>query len=222
MRVIDLTHPIHSGMPTYPVAWHPYVEVTQLGRLGIEKRESRRIVMGTHSGTHVDAPSHFVPGGASIDEIPLELLSGPAGMLDLRHCGEKEEVGVEFFRQHLAEKCPARLILRFGWSNRWGALDYYTHNPFLSQEAGQWLIDRGVRMLGMDVPQVDSPDHGRGCDKDSPLHKIMLGQGCYFVENLTNLDQLDQMEFEWVVSPLKIVDGDGGPCRTYAVLRGAA
>lgn len=221
MKTIDLSHPIHNGMPTFPVAWHPYVEVTQLGRHGIEQRETRRIVLGTHTGTHVDAPSHFIPGGGTIDNIPLELLCGPAVLLDMGDYEEKQAFDTDFFVKHLEDGALPRLVLRFNWSRHWGTLKYFTHNPFITENAAQWLIDRGVRMLGMDVPQVDSPDHGRGCNKDSPNHKIMLGQGCYFVENLVNLEKISGKTFEWIVAPLRLQGGDGAPCRSVAIERQA-
>ena len=82
-RIIDLTFPIHEGMTTFPAPWHPFVEITQLGRHGLEGRETRKIVIGSHTGTHCDAPRHFIPGGATIDEIPLDVFIGPAVVCDL-------------------------------------------------------------------------------------------------------------------------------------------
>src|SRR5215470_18846099 len=75
-RIVDLSYLLHDGMTTYPVHWSPPFEVTQLGRHGIEGRESRKIVMGTHTGTHVDAPRHFIPNGKTIDELPLDIFMG--------------------------------------------------------------------------------------------------------------------------------------------------
>jgi kynurenine formamidase len=217
-RIIDLSHPIHDGMPTFPVAWHPYVEVTQLGRHGIEARETRKIVLGTHTGTHVDAPLHFIPGGSSVDALPLELLTGPARLVDLAPWTEKQAFDAAFLARALGDEAPVpRLVLRTGFSRFWGTLPYFTRNPFLTADAAQFLIDRGVRLLGMDLPQIDSADHGRGCSPDSPNHRIMLGQGCHFVENLTNLEQLRGPVFEWIVAPLPLRGGDGATCRSLAI-----
>ncbi|MDP6560837.1 MAG: cyclase family protein, partial [Candidatus Binatia bacterium] len=77
-EIIDLTFPIHEGMQTFPVHWHPVVEITQLGRLDVEARETRKMVLGTHTGTHMDAPRHFIEGGKTIDEVTLDILVGPA------------------------------------------------------------------------------------------------------------------------------------------------
>ena len=81
-RIIDLTYPIHEGMTTFPAHWHPVVEITVLGRHGIENRETRKLILGTHTGTHCDAPRHFVPGGKTVDLLPLDIFIGPAFVMD--------------------------------------------------------------------------------------------------------------------------------------------
>src|SRR5689334_1081246 len=93
-RKIDLTFPIHEGMTTFPVHWHPIVEITQLERHGIENRETRKLVLGTHTGTHCDAPLHFVPGGQSVDSFALDTLIGPAFVADLSASRPSQELDV--------------------------------------------------------------------------------------------------------------------------------
>lgn len=78
MKIIDLSLSLHEGMMTFPSHWHPVVEISILGRHGIEGRETRKLVLGTHTGTHTDAPLHFIPNGKGIDEVPLEVLVGEA------------------------------------------------------------------------------------------------------------------------------------------------
>jgi len=216
--IIDLTYPIHQGMTTFPVHWHPFVEVTQLGRIGIEGRESRKLVLGTHSGTHVDAPRHFIPDGETIDRIPLETLVGPAKLIDFSDAAPLAEIQVEDFELQLGDECPERLVMRFDWSTQWGSLKYYTEHPYISEGAANWLKARGVRLLGMDTPQADSPKNGRGSERDSPIHKILLGAGIIKVEYLTNLKLVTSMDFELIVLPLPIRDGDGAPARCIARL----
>ncbi len=220
MRIIDLSYPIHEGMTTFPVQWHPVVEITQLGRFGIENRETRKITLGTHCGTHIDAPRHFIPGGPTVEQIPLGWLVGPARVLDFTPVTQpKQEFGVADFERLLGNDRPERLILRFDWSDHWGTMKYYTDQPYITEEAGHWLVERGVRVLAMDTPQVDSPDNGRTGPKDSPLHKIMLAAGVVFVEYCTNLRQLTLSEVELVVLPLNILGSDGAPARVIAIER---
>lgn len=206
-------------MMTYPVYWHPQVEVTQLARHGIERRETRKLILGTHCGTHFDSPRHFIPDGPTIDNIDPARFVGPARLLHFTPTRPKQAYDVADFEAVLGDERPERLVLRFDWSDHWGDMTFYTDNPFITEEAAQLLIDRGVRLLGMDTPQVDSPDHGFNCGKDSPVHKIMLGQGAVFLECMTNLKQISRPDFELAALPLKVKDGDGAPCRCVAIER---
>ena len=101
-KVVDLTFPIEEGMTTFPVHWHPFVEITQLGRHGIENRETRKIVLGTHTGTHCDAPSHFIPGGETVDSIPPERFIGPALLLDCSDLDDLNSLVVDTYSNELS------------------------------------------------------------------------------------------------------------------------
>jgi arylformamidase len=215
-KIVDLTFPIHEGMTTFPVHWHPVVEITQLGRFGIEGRESRKLLLGTHTGTHIDAPRHFIPGGASIDQLPLDLFIGPAELVDFSHAKPLQEMQVADFERQLGERRPERVVLRFDWSDQWGGPRYYAEQPFISEDAAHWLVARGVRLLAMDTPQADSPLDGRGAKRDSPIHKVLLGAGVIKLEYLTNLRQVTKQQFELIALPLNIRDGDGAPARCIA------
>ncbi len=218
-RIIDLSFPIHEGMTTFPSHWHPMVEISQLGRHGIEDRESRKLVIGTHTGTHVDAPLHFVRGGTTIDKLPLDLMTGPASLVDLLAAG-KEEVGLPALKAALKGKRPARrLLLRWRWSKHWGAMRYYTEAPYLSVEACRWLAASGVRLLGTDTPSIDCHDHGWRTANDAPNHRALLGRGLFLIEYLNNLDKLRKTAFELTVAPLNILGADGAPARVLAVER---
>lgn len=216
-RIIDLTFPIHEGMTTFPTHWHPFVEVSILGRHGLENRETRKIVIGTHTGTHCDAPRHFIPQGQTIDAISLDVLVGPATILDFSSVQKFQELQVKDFQLQLGEKCPERIVMRFDWSDNWGKLEYYSDHPFISEEAAQWLVDHKVKLLAMDTPMPDNPINGRGTKNDSPNHKILLGNNVILVEYLCNLKELTRQQVELVVLPLKIVDGDGAPARCIAI-----
>lgn len=216
-RIIDLSFPIHEGMTTFPSHWHPVVEVTQLGRHGIENRETRKVVLGTHTGTHVDAPSHFIPGGPTIDRIPLDRLMGRAAVVDLTPCADLHEVGLAELKRAVGNGRESILLLRYDWSERWGRGDYYSRYPFLSQEAARWLVGRGTQVLGMDTPSPDNPRHGWQTPLDSPNHKTLLGRGVVLVEYLCHLKKIRSKKADFFALPLKIRDGDGAPARCVAV-----
>ena len=214
---VDLSFPIREGMATFPSRWHPKVEVRRLARHSVEKRESRRVVLGTHTGTHVDAQLHFVAGGRAIDRFPAELMSGPAGLVDLRPAPPKKEFSLAELRAALgAGKVPPRLLVRFGWSRRYGTPGYFPLAPYLSLEACRWLAGRGVRLLGVDTPSVDCHDHGWRSACDAPNHRLLLGRGVFLVEALNRLDRLKSRTVELLVLPLNILGADGSPARCVA------
>jgi len=216
-RIVDLTLPIHEGMQTFPVHWHPHVEITQLGYLERENRETRRLVLGTHTGTHMDAPRHFVEGGASVDEIALDQLIGPATVCDLSAISPRRPVHIDDLTVRIGDDRPARVILRYDWSDHFGKAEYYTDHPYLSEAAAAWLLDRGCRLVAMDTPMPDDPRNGRGSERDSPIHKLLLGNGVVLVEYLTNLRALMRLDVLLIVAPLRIRGGDGSPVRCIAI-----
>lgn len=204
---------------TFPSSWHPVVEITILGRHGIEGRETRKLVLGTHTGTHTDAPLHFIPKGRGIDQVPLEVLVGPALVLNFSPCRPMQEIDVPDLERKIGGKAPTRLILRTDWSEQFGEMPYYTQYPFLSEAAAHWLVEKGVALIAMDTPSPDNPSHSRGTSKDSPNHKVLLGAGVVLVEYLCNLKALTASEVELVVLPLKLTGCDGSPARCIAIER---
>lgn len=215
--LIDLTFTIKEGMTTFPVHWHPMVEITQMGRLHCECRETRKLVIGTHTGTHMDAPRHFIKSGKTIDQLDLELFVGEALLLDFTKFPRFYEISKAEMAKALGKNKPKRLVLRYDWSEQFETPHYYSDHPFLSEEASQHLVDIGVKLVGMDTPMPDNPKNGRGAEKDSPNHKILLGNDVLLVEYLTNLKALGATKkIDFMVFPLKVKRGDGAPVRALA------
>ncbi|MBF0611766.1 MAG: cyclase family protein [Magnetococcales bacterium] len=216
-RMIDLTFPICEGMQTFAAPWHPLVEITQMGRHGIENRETRKLVIGTHTGTHVDAPLHFIRRGSTVDQIPLDVLIGPATVVDLSDSLNGEAITPEKLTERVNNRSWERLLLRFDWDNRWMTNAYYEQHPFLEENTARLLVEKGCRLLAMDTPQADNPLNGRQSQKDSPIHKILLGSGVILVEYLCHLNHLTRSEVTFIAAPLKILGGDGSPARCFAI-----
>ena len=166
-KIIDLTMPLEEGMQTFPVYWHPFFEVTQLGRHGIENRETRKIIIGTHTGTHIDAPRHIIPGGMTVDEIPNEWLVGQATILNLQDIKPRQEVELSIIKSRIDMKNPRILLLNYGWDKYLGTMSYYKDCPYLSKESAEWLVSIGCNVVGMDTPMPDNPEHGFNCPIDS-------------------------------------------------------
>jgi len=219
MKIIDLSLTLHEGMMTFPTHWHPVVEISILGRHGIEGRETRKLVLGTHTGTHTDAPLHFIPHGKGIDEVPLDVLVGEATVVNFAPAQPNQEIGVPAFKEKLGGRIPDRLILRTDWSDFFGQMTYYNNYPFFSQDAARWLVDGGCRLIAMDTPSPDNPAHSRNSGNDSPNHKVLLGAQVVLVEYLCNLRSLSETVVELVVLPLKIKGADGSPARCVAIQR---
>ncbi|MGO6920942.1 cyclase family protein [Rhizobium ruizarguesonis] len=209
---------LREGIMTFPVHWHPVVEITQLGRFEVEGRETRKIILGTHTGTHVDAPRHFVPNGATIENTDLDIYYGPARVLDFTHLPDKTEITREMLVERIGEDFPARILFRYDWERRLDSLKYYTDHPYLSEGASEWLAENGIRLVGFDAPMPDDPRNGRGSDRDSPNHTILLGAGVAILEYLVNLSQIPTKDFILSALPIKIKEGDGAPVRAVAII----
>src|ERR1700733_4345978 len=140
-------------------------------------------------------------------------------MADFTGCRPLHEIDIDDLKQKLGDKVPLRLILRTGWSEYFGNMKFYNEYPFLSENAAQWLVEKGVRLIAMDTPSPDNPAHSRGTPKDSPNHKVLLGAGVVLVEYLANLKALTASEVELIVIPLKLNGCDGSPARCVAIER---
>jgi kynurenine formamidase len=194
------------------------VEISVLGRYGIEGRETRKLVLGSHTGTHVDASSHFVPGAKTIDELPLDHLVGPAQVVSFAPCEPLREIQVNDLETQLGrEEDITRVLLRFDWSERWGRMPFYSESPYLSTQACKWLIDRGVKLVGMDTPSPDNPRNLSGSEVDSPNHKLLLANDVILVEYLSNMKEIRKNRVTLIALPLKVHRGDGAPARVIVI-----
>ena len=187
----------------------------RLGPARSLERDGYRVThlhLGSHSGTHLDAPSHVVEDGATVDALPLHLLVGPAVVVDLRDLGPREPVGWERLVAHAR---PGRmLVLHTGWDRSWGTVAYEDH-PYLSAEAAWELVDAGVRVVGIDALSIDETG-----GEAFPAHEALLGAGGAVVENLRNLAALDHPEPVLSVLPLPLRGVDGSPVRAVGLLPG--
>ncbi len=177
----DLTHPIGPETPVYP--GDEPVRVRTVARLGAEGYRARRLDLGTHSGTHVDAPAHLVPDGATLDALPLDLWIGP---------------GVLLKRGQLAG-LPGGLAPR--------VLVRGVGDEGLTPEEARGLVEAGARLVGLDGPSADPVGAA-----DLPAHRILLGAGAVIVENL-RLEGVPAGPGVLHCLPLPVARGDGAPAR---------
>ena len=206
----DLSHPIDDRMPVYP--GDPEVHLSAaltLDRDGVAVTEAR---MGSHTGTHVDAPSHTVAGGRSMAEVGLEELVGEALVLRVLGLGDGEVYDWGLLEQSgpLPEALPAIVIIDTGWA-RWFRDERRTRHPALAPGAARELLRRGMRVLAVDTLSPD-PTGGDGF----PVHEAVLGADRLIVENLCGLDELPTRVMVGFF-PLRL-GGDGAPVRAVAFL----
>ncbi len=202
----DVTQPVSEGMAVWP--GDPAVLLAVVTATG--EPSVSRFCMGSHTGTHVDPPAHFIADGATVDELPLDVLIGPAWLAHLPVT--EPESSYRLTAAHLAEAgIPAgvrRVLLRTGNSARArGSAAFDRDFAGLAEDGARWLLAAGVRLVGIDGPSIE-PFLSPG----EPVHRLLLGAGVIVVEGLA-LAGLAPGPYQLYCLPLRIAGGDGGPAR---------
>jgi arylformamidase len=177
--------------------------------------------MFAHSGTHVDAPVHFIRGGLTIDRVPLDRLIGRGWLFDLTDRGAGEPIDVT----HLESADPGlqsgdMAMLRTDWTDKqWGQARFVEDSPYLTLDGARWLVDHGVKAIVYDFSEeyvVRTPGF-RG--EDCKVHHLILSSGVWNIEYVTNLGALEGPAVTVVALPLKLTGLDGAPARVIAFRR---
>ncbi len=212
MEIIDLSKPITNGLHA-----HITTSIVPLLRIGdaagkfdppCEGFAANLVVMSDHCSTHVDAPNHFIRGGASVDQIPLQRMIGPAVVCDLTD-GDEDQVEAEHLSAAIAcmpikPKCGLFLLLHTRRPNAGG--------KGIARSAAEYLVELGVRLVGTDHGGIDNTRN-----RDRPGHMILLQHDVLIVESLTNLDRLLGQEVLFVCLPLALQGASGSPVRPIAI-----
>ncbi len=226
-RVVDLTHTLTSKLPCWPgdSPFHASVTATHQN----DGYFVRNLTMPEHSGTHLDAPVHFDPGGLTVDCIPAEKLLAPGVVVDVSSA-VKTNVDYRVTAQdveswtmaHGAIPSGAVVFFRTGWAERWPSQENYMnahangimHFPGLSVETGHYLLESAHPVgIGIDTASIDY-----GPSEDFPVHHTTLSAGLYHLENVANLDLLPAAGFIVITLPLKLGGGSGAPARVIAFI----
>lgn len=220
MPSYDLSHAIADGMPVYP--GDPPVAIDRLATIEADGYRQTALGIDTHTGTHIDAPAHMIADGRRLDEFPVETFRFAARRVDCTGLDPRTEIGVDELTTGIDGDLSAAvdlLVVQTGWDDQWKTERYFAH-PFLSTEAADWLIDRGLH-VGIDTPNVDATPTTSAADDEPagyPVHRRMLGDGRLLVENLRGLTRLPD-RFELHGYPLSIQDaGDGAPVRAVGIV----
>ncbi|MFP3870436.1 MAG: cyclase family protein [Syntrophobacteria bacterium] len=209
---LDLTHRIEEGMPVFPGDVQPKIEQTMT--LGKDICTVQSIRFSNHLGTHLDAPSHFIEGGMTVDQIPLATLIGTAVILDFTDKGEGDVITRADLERHRHRLEPgARVLLKTGWDGNFRPGVFYEDFPCLTVGAAQYLASTRAGLLGMDTPSPSPLD-----DPGQAIHKILLGAGVVILEAVKNLTMITVDECELIVLPPPFRNFSGAPCRVVAVV----
>jgi len=226
-KVIDLSQEIYTGMPVYPghaktVIWEHMSHDESRRTIGTGfSYQSSGIMMCDHGPTHIDSISHLStdPDAPAVDEIPLEHCITSAICLDMSDVPVQTQFGPEKIEAELKrwsldiQKGDTVLFYTGHYDNYYGKPEYASHQPGLTKEATEFIIDKGVVNFGVDNT---SPD--MFLDKTYPCHTVCSERRVTHMENLCNLDKLVGKRFTFIALPLRIRKGTGSPLRAIAVL----
>jgi arylformamidase len=211
MRVIDLSHTIEPGMPCYPGTPGPVFQ----SHCSIEEEgfAEQLLTISSHTGTHVDLPSHILKDAPSLDTFGIGRFAGKGVAIDV-HGAPGQIISIETLQPALAliRECEF-LLLCTGWSRYWNTSDYYKEYPALSSDAAQWLTGFDLKGIGVDTMSVDAPDA-----QTFPVHTILLQNGTLILENLAQLHLLLLRSFIFCGFPLKLAKAEASPLRAVALV----
>ena len=231
--LVDLGHALNSKNPYWPGPGYEPFKFEIFATIAKDHVLSGKFAMDEHTGTHLDAPSHFVEGQVPVDKIPLKQLFGPAVVIDVR----KQASGnadyllstsdiTSFEQAHGRIPDNAVVFMYSGWDERWDDYDKYKnadnkkvlHFPGFSVEAAKLLVDeRNIAGIGIDTLSVDY-----GMSTDFMVHHVSHGKGKFHLENVANLANMPAAGAFVIVAPIKVENGTGGPARIFGLIRASA
>jgi arylformamidase len=216
MEIIDLSHMIHKDISLFPGMEIPtFTQVSTIERDGYAETN---IQFYSHTGTHIDAPSHMVKNAPTLTELPLHAFLGSALVIDCRNAMQDSsqpvfEIPHSFFlpfenKLHEVDF----LLLLTGWSEFWGTACYFDRYPTISERTAAWLTTFDLKGIGLDAISIDDIQ-----TKTFPIHKIILSNRMIIIENLTHLNEIKEEPFLFSCLPLKYENADGSPVRAVAI-----
>jgi arylformamidase len=213
-RILDISIPVDPEMLVYP--GDPPVELEPAQR--IERGDPSNVSvlsLGTHAGTHVDPPAHFLSGGPTADVLPLDVLVGHAVVVDLR--AVEGAIGPAHLDRLVLPTDVERLLLRTRNSDLWGrpaGAGFPGSWIGLAADGAGWMVARGISLVGIDFLSIEPPE--TGAEAGFPTHRALLEAGVVVVEGL-NLRSVPAGSYEMLCLPLRLVGGDGAPARVVLV-----
>jgi arylformamidase len=201
-KYIDISVPVSSKLPIWPGS--PSIEFER--RLDVERGDvanDTTIRLSVHTGTHVDAPLHFIPGGKSVEQMSLEVLIGQAVVVDL---SDVRVITGEILESLNLSPGIERLLIRTRNSQLWQTQEFQPDFVALTADAARWVVDRGIRLIGVDYLSVQRFQDG------PETHLILLEADVVIIEGV-NLSHVPTGNYELICLPLKLQGVEGSPAR---------
>ncbi|MCV0412536.1 cyclase family protein [Nitrosarchaeum sp.] len=213
MKPLDLTLTISTSIPTFPDS--PKPQFILWSTLKDDKYNLELLFLSSHTGTHLDAPYHFVKNGIKIHQIPLDRLVGNGILIKIQK-GKNQSITkndlILFERKHGNIPKNSSIFFYTDWQKNLNSNYYFINNPGLSESAATYLVSKKINLVGIDSPSIDL-----GQDKIFKVHKILAKNNILIVENLSNLNKISSKQFDFVILPLKLKDATGSPVRAIAI-----
>lgn len=209
----DLSHPFYEGMNC--LSFLPPPRIRTVKDVERDPLNVMEYTFVTHLGTHVDAPRHFVRGGETVDQLALDRLTGPGAVVAVPRRAPEPITAADLEAAGRHVRPGDLLLIHTGWSEKFGTPDYDLH-PYLAADAAEWILERRVKFVGVDLVTPDTPVALRPPGFNWPIHRRLLGAGVLIAENLCQLEPLAGRRAQVVAAPIKIAGGDGAPARILA------
>jgi arylformamidase len=208
--ILDLTREVRNDTKVFPGS--PLPKFITWTKMDVHNYDSEVIFMSTHTGTHMDAPSHFASNASTIDKISIERFISNAILIKLKKGSNQLITADEIKASNVSIKQGDTIVLSTLWENEIDEDYFFSHSPGLAEDAAKYLIDKKVNAVCIDSPSID-----RGSESSFAVHKLLLSNEILIVENLCNLDKLNCQYFTLIMMPLKLSGASGSPIRAIAV-----
>ena len=213
MSFVDLTLKISPQLPSFPGS--PQPRFITWAKNEIDGYNLEFIFLSSHTGTHIDAPFHFIKNGLKIDQIPLERFVCDAILFRIKKESNqaitKSDI-IEFEMKYGKILYNSTIIFATGWYKNLSKKYYFNSNPGLSLDAARYLVSKKINLVGIDSPSIDL-----GKDSSFSVHRVLLSKDVLIVENLCNLEKISGIHFKLIVLPLKLKGATGSPVRAIAI-----
>ena len=205
--ILDLTREVRNDTKVFPGS--PLPKFITWTKMDVHEYDSEVIFMSTHTGTHMDAPSHFASDASSIDKISVKRFISNAILIKIKKGSNQLVTANEIEESNVRIMEGDAVVFSTLWENEIDKEYFFSHSP---GHAAKYLINKKVNAVCIDSPSID-----RGSDSSFAVHKLLLSKEILIVENLCNLNKLNSQYFTLIMAPLKLSGASGSPIRAIAV-----